>query len=208
MRTDVQNIVGQLLDEQLDCEAFEAIVRERWDADAFIGRCPSTLVDRIERMADESPDAPYGGDRAIVEFSSRLLFGAPDRPSALRLSGPGEARSSPRLADRNQPPHWHLTARIAVITRGSGTFYAHRDVDGVPVVCEVPIGVGDVLFWPGRTVHTFDAGSDGMCMLCAMAEYVPAQEMEFTEPSGIDLDALPRRRYRAMSSGQDDRQDA
>jgi hypothetical protein len=151
----------------------------------------------------ESPDSAYGADRNEVKFSCQRLFGEIGRPGAFHVAGPGEARRSDRLAEKNRAPHAHESGRIAIITGGRGTFYVHRRVDDRDVVVEAAVREDDVIFWPKWTAHTFDAGTTGLSLLSAMGRYLSPDTEHFlaTPPGGLpDLDELPRVPYGPVPS--------
>jgi hypothetical protein len=190
-------VVDSLLSDRLTTSEFEEIVSRYWDSGRFVRRLdgPLGVADRILRRVESCPECRYGVDIPWVRFSSHLLFGKNGQPGAIHVRAPGERLRTNRLREKNRSPHMHLEGRITIITSGRAIFYVLRSVGGTDCMIETPVRKDDVIFWPPRAVHTFDAGRHGFSLCSAMGRFIDAAGESFAIPAEIDCDALQRVPY-------------
>lgn len=191
---------SRMLAQQLSCTEFEAEVRRHWESGRFVSRAPAT-AQRLRELALQAleQDAGYASDAVHLGFRSQWLVGVAGRPGAIHIQAPPERVLSRRLRDLNRRPHQHDSGRIALVTHGRATFHVARTLpDGSKVILDCPVSVGDLIFWPAWTSHTFDA-MEGFWLVSAMAEYVSPAHDGFVFPvadSEPEPDALSRLGYR------------
>jgi hypothetical protein len=194
---------SRLLAGTLTTEAFESAVQHHWQRGEVILHAPATAraVREIATRPHHRP-AGYASDAPDLGFASQWLAGRSGGPGAIHIQAPPEAVGSGDLKQLNRPPHEHDSGRIALVTEGAAIFHVLRaDAAGSPQRLDIPVGPGDLIFWPAWTPHTFDA-CRGFWVVSAMAAYVSPAADGFVFPAAADLDSLPRRADRQDASDQ------
>lgn len=191
-----KDFFAAMLERRLSERDFEAAVEERWRARDFIVRAPET-ADWLHRLAigGDWREAGYAHAMPGLGFRSHYLVGVADKPGAVFIEAPPEARRGGGLSALNRPLHQHDSGRISVITSGAAVF--HVLAEGTMLDC--PVSAGDVVLWPAWTPHTFDA-REGFSLVTAMAKYVSPAKDGFVFPVEDHVAALPRQAYGAHCS--------
>ena len=173
-----------MLTGDISIEDFERVVDLRWKSGHFILKAPETASSLEQQVGRKlRVDARYGSDLPHLQFISQWLVGAPGKPGAIYIQAPPEEACSPRqLSQLNRSAHEHDSGRIALIMSGHAIFHVARQfLSGDTAIIDIPVTTGDLLLWPARTPHTFDA-CEGFCLVSAMANYVSPAEDGFTYP--------------------------
>ncbi len=171
-----------LLDESLTPDEFEDAVHKHWNARQVVVAAPRTTdwLSGIIRALSREAEVGYAVADPDLKFQSHWLVGKTDKPGAIHIRAPAEKTSSPLLSELNRPMHMHDTGRLNLITSGEAIFYfQQRDKRGRKVVVKCPVGVGDLIFWPSWTPHTFNA-LNGFSVLSSMPLYVSPEEDGYT----------------------------
>jgi mannose-6-phosphate isomerase-like protein (cupin superfamily) len=172
-----------LLSRQLTVAQFENAVAANWDEGPSLLAAPRTAgwIAQLVRDGGEVAGG-YGEDMPHLGFASQWLIGAPGLPGAIHIIAPRETHPSPRhLNVLNRQPHEHDSGRLALITGGHAQFVFRARVNGELRWQRVPVGRGDLLFWPAGVAHTFDA-MNGFSLLSGMASYVSPAADGFSFP--------------------------
>lgn len=192
------HLFDRMLDQSLSIEEFEDAVASHWRQARFMRRAPQTAARLRAAALGVGSDAGYASDAPELGFRSQWLVGVPGRPGAIHIQAPPERVPGAALMRLNRQPHQHDSGRIALVTHGRAVFHVQRELPGGGrVIVDCPVTVGDLVFWPAWTPHTFDA-CEGFWLVSAMADYVSPAADGFVMPipeTQAHPDVLPRMSY-------------
>ena len=173
----VRRFFEQLLAYDLSTDQFELFVHQSWPLKGQPVRAPrSAAWLRSLALGSASSDAGYGQDAEKL-FSSRWLAGRHGHPGAIHIAAASERRTRPGLDGLNRTLHCHDSGRIGLLTSGHAVFHFVSDRR----LHSLHVSAGDLIAWPARTAHTFDAG-EGFSLISAIADYVSPSADGFSFP--------------------------
>lgn len=122
-------------------------IQERWDRGRFVEHGVPIAPGVLETLRETSEWVPYEDYMEAV-----LIDCAPGQTGRLLVRFPAHG------AENNQLHHHPRSSRMVHVLEGAGEFVCVRD--GVEI--RVPLTVGDCVYIPAGTLHTFFAGPTGL----------------------------------------------